>query len=228
MHKYAEVTLLLSLAMLWGCSSTVLVPVPPRMDLKSYGTLGIVEFTSNTYPSVNVRATRQFQEQIQAAQPGTPFVELGSRDALLAAVGGTQLDADTLKKIGAKYGVAAIFLGEITYSEPRTDVNLNDLTKLGGSVRTEVRGDISSRLVDTRTGASVWSSSAWAKRQIGRITVSAEQGVSGEISKSNPRDEMVPALVYHLTVDFRPTSVRQPARLSKAGGSNVNVPVQPL
>ena len=214
MHKYAGVTLLLSLAMLWGwgCSSTVLVPVPPRMDLKGYGTLGIVEFASNADPSINVHATRQFQEQIQAAQPGTPFVELGSRDAVLAAVGGRQLDVDTLKKIGAKYGVAAIFLGDITYSEPKTDVNLNDLTKLEGSVRTGVRGDISSRLVDTRTGASVWSSSAWAKRQIGRLSVSAEQGVSGGMSNSNPRDEMVPALVYHLTQDFRPTSVRQPAK----------------
>jgi hypothetical protein len=212
MHKYAGITLLLSLAMLWGCASTVLVPVPPRMDLKSYGTLGIVEFASNADPAVNAHATRQFQEQIQAAQPGTPFVDLGSRDAVLAAVGGRQLDVDTLKKIGAKYGVAAIFLGDIAYSEPKTDVNLNDLTKLEGSVRTEVRGDISSRLVDTRTGASVWSSSAWAKRQIGRLSVSGEQGVSGGMSKSNPRDEMVPALVYHLTEDFRPTSVRQRAK----------------
>jgi hypothetical protein len=211
MRKYAGITLLLSLAMLWGCASTVLVPVPPRMDLKSYGTLGIVEFASNADPAINAHATRQFQEQIQAAQPGMPFVDLGSRDAVLAAVGGRQLDVDTLKKIGAKYGVAAIFLGDIAYSEPKTDVNLNDLTKLEGSVRTEVRGDISSRLVDTRTGASVWSSSAWATRQTGRLSVSAEQGVSGGMSNANPRDEMVPTLVYHLTQDFRPTSVRQRA-----------------
>jgi hypothetical protein len=42
--------------------------------------------------------------------------------------------------------------------------------------------------------------------------VSAEQGVSAGIGKSNPREEMVPALVYHLTHDFRPSSVRQPAK----------------
>jgi hypothetical protein len=208
MHKYAGFTLLL-LAILWGCSSTELVSVPPRMDLRSYGTLGIVEFTSNSDAAVNTYATRQFQEHIQAAQPGTPFLELGSSEAVLAAVGGRQLDVDTLKKIGDKYGVAAIFLGDIVYSEPKTDINLTDLTKLEGGARTEVRGDISSRLVETRTGASVWSSSAWARRQIGRLSVSAEQGVSGAMSKSNPREEMVPALVYHLTQDFRPGSVRQ-------------------
>src|SRR5918996_1064526 len=130
MRTYAGFALLLSLAMLWGCSSsTVLVSVPPRMDLKSYGTLGIVEFGSNSDAAINVHATRHFQQQIQAAQPGTPFLELGNRQTVLAAVGARQLDADAARKIGEKYGVAAIFLGDIAYSEPRTDVKVTDLTK---------------------------------------------------------------------------------------------------
>jgi hypothetical protein len=177
------------------------------MDLKSYGTLGIVEFASNSDSTINTYATRQLQAQIQAAQPGTPFLELGSRETVLAAVGANQFDVDTLKKIGHKFGVAAIFVGDIAYSE-KTDVKVTDITKVQGGVRTEVRGDISSRLLETRTGASVWSSSAWAKRQVGRLSVS-EQGVSGGMSNSNPREEMVPALVKHLTQDFRPGSVRR-------------------
>jgi hypothetical protein len=209
MPKYVFLNLLLLQALLSACSSTVLVPVPPRMDLKSYGTLGIVEFTSNSDASINARATRQFQENIQSAQPGTRFLDLGSRESLLAAVGAKQFDVDTLKQIGQKYSVDAIFLGEIVYAEPKTDVNLADLSKLEGAVHTEIRGDISSRLMETRTGASVWSSSAWARRQLGNLNVSAQQGVSGSISKSNPRDEMVPSLVYHLTQDFRPTTMRQ-------------------
>jgi hypothetical protein len=210
MRRYARFTLL-SLAMLWGCSSTVLVSVPPRMDLKSYGTLGIVEFSSNSDRSINAHATRQFQEQIQAAQPGTRFIELGNREALLAAVGGRQLDLDALRKVREKYGVAAIFLGDIVHSEPKTDVKLTDLTKLEGGVRTEIRADMSSRLVETTTGASVWSSSSWVRRQIGHLNVSAD-GVSAGMGKSNPREEMMPALVYHLARDFRPSSVRQPAK----------------
>jgi len=212
MLKSAGFALLLSLAALWACSHTVVVPVPPRMELKSYGTLGIVEFASNSDPAINARATREFQTHIHAAQPGTRILELGTREAVLAAVGGRQLDTDALRKIGEKYGVDAIFLGDITYSEPKTDVKVTDLTKLEGSVRTEVRGDISSRLVETRTGASVWSSSAWTRRQVGRLNVSAEQGVSGTMNNSNPREEMVPTLVYHLTQDFRPSSVRQRVR----------------
>lgn len=209
MRRTAGLALLLSLAMLWGCSRTVVVPVPPRMDLKGFGTLGIVEFASNADTAIDARATREFQAHLHSAQPGTRILELGSRDAVLAAVGGRQLDADTLRKIGAKYGVDAVFVGDIAYSEPKTDVTVTDITKLEGRVRTEVRGDATSRLLETRTGASVWSSSAWAKRQVGRLDVSGNQGVSGTVRNADPREEMVPALVYHLTQDFRPSSVRQ-------------------
>ena len=210
MHGYLRVVLL-SLAALWGCSHTVLVTVPPRMDLKGYGTLGVVDFTSNASVA-GARATQQLQEQIQSAQPGTRFIELGSRETVLAAVGRNQLDADAAKRIGKKYGVGAVFLGEIAYADPKTDVRVNDLAKLDAGLRTEVRGDISARLLETASGASVWSNSGWVRRQIGRVNVSAEYGVSGSMSKSDPREEMVPALVYQLTYDFRPTTERRPAK----------------
>src|ERR671938_1865899 len=106
MNKYVVVT---ALAILGACAHTVLVPVPPRVDLQGYGTLGIVDFNSNSERAISARATRQFQEQVQAAQPGTRFVELGERQQLLAAVGARQLDALSLRKIGEKYGVSAVF-----------------------------------------------------------------------------------------------------------------------
>lgn len=201
--------MLLSLVTLWGCSHTVTVPVPPRVELKSFGTLGLVEFASNSSAAIDGQATLEFLSHVHAAQPGTRIVELGTRESLLAAVGGRQLDAQTLRKIGEKYGVDAVFVGSLNYSEPRAEVKVTDVNKLEGGVRFEVKGDISSKLVETRTGASVWSSSAWARRPIGRVNLSAEQGVSGVMRSSNPREQMVPSLVYHLTEDFRPSSVRQ-------------------
>lgn len=214
MARFPRMNILLPLAMLLGACAqpTVLVSVPPRMDLKNYPTLGIVDFTSGPEQALGARAARQFQEQVQTAQPGTRFIELGDRDAVLAAVGARQLDVSAVRKIGEKYGVAAVFVGELAYSEPTVDVKLMDLTKLEGGMRAEMRGDVSSRLVETATGASVWSRSAWARRQIGSVNVSAEQGVSGGARSSNPREAMLPALVYQLTHDFRPTSTRQPAR----------------
>jgi hypothetical protein len=204
------VGLLAVAALLAACSRTVVVPVPAKMDLKGYGPVGIVDFSSNSEQALSARATRQFQEAIQSAQPGTRFIELGERQSVLAAVGARQLDPEALRKIGEKYRVNAVFVGDIAYSEPRTDVKIADLTKLEGAVRTEVRGDISSRLLETSSGASVWSSSAWSRRQLGAVNVSAERGVSGGISKSDPRDEMLAALVHNLTHDFRPSTARQP------------------
>ena len=199
-----------SLFALGACSSnTVLVAVPPRMPLQNYGTLGLVDFDANARPDIGVQTTREFESHLHAAQPGTRIVELGSRESLLASVGARQLDAPTLRKIGEKYGVDAIFVGSLAYSEPKTDVKLTDLSRLEGGVRVDVRGDIASKLVETRTGASVWSSSAWARRSLGKVSVSADQGVSGSVRNGDPREEMVPTLVYNLTEDFRSSTVRQ-------------------
>ena len=181
------------------------------MELKGYGVLGIVQFSSNSEAALDALATRQFQEQVQGAQPGTRFIELGTRQSVLAAVGATELDAAAARKIGAKYGVTGFFLGELAYAEPKADIRITDVANLGGSVRAELRGDISARLIEVATGASGWSSSAWAKRELGAVRASADRGVSAAVSKSDPRREMVPALVYHLTQDFRPSSVRSRA-----------------
>ena len=204
--------MLLSLALIAGCSKTVRVNVPPRIDLSRYGTLAIVGFTSNADSTIDRYATRQFLEHVQGAQPGTPILELGEPQAVLAAVGASQFDPDTFKKIGGKFGVQGVFIGENVYSEPKTEVRISDITKLEGGMRSEVKGDISARLIETRTGASIWSSSAWARRKLGHLSVSAEQGVSASMKDANPRYEMVPALVFHLTQDFRATSERRPAK----------------
>jgi len=201
--------LLLAAAVLAGCARTERVSVPPRIDLSRYGTLGVVEFTSNAGPAVNAKATREFQQRIHAAQPGTPLLELGSRETVLAAVGAQALDAGALKKIGAKYGVDAVFLGEIVYSDPQTKVQIRDLTRLEGSAKTTLRGDMSARLLEARSGASVWSSGSWATRTIGGVSVSAERGVSGGMSEGDPRELMVPAMLDHLTDDFRPSTVKR-------------------
>ncbi len=216
MHKRLHASnrlaaVMLALAFFSGCASkTVLVHVPPQVDMGAFQTTGIIEFASPTNDvAASQHATRQFQESVQGAQPGTRFIELGTRDQVLAAVGAKQLDAEAIKKIGAKYGVAAVFLGGINYSEPKVDITVIDPVRLQGAVKAEVKGEVSSKLMETSTGASVWSSSAWAKRQLGSVRVSAELGVSGRVGQANPRHEMIPDMVYHLTHDFRPTSTRR-------------------
>ncbi|MEQ1804731.1 MAG: hypothetical protein ABL900_05075 [Burkholderiaceae bacterium] len=171
---------------------------------------GIIDFVASAADAAaSQNVTRQFQESVQGAQPGTRFIELGTREHVLAAVGAKQLDSEAIKKIGAKYGVTALFLGDIAYSEPKVDIAIVDPLRLQGMVKAEIKGEISSKLMETSTGASVWSSSAWAERQLGSVRVSADLVVSGRVAQSNPRHEMIPDMVYHLTHDFRPTSTRR-------------------
>jgi putative hydrolases of HD superfamily len=134
------------LALLAACSSTELVSVPPRMELQRYEVLGIIEFDSNADAAINAHATRQLQEHIQSAQPGARFIELGNRETVLASVGARQLDAVAARRIGSRYGVAAFFVGELAYAEPKADLRISDVTKLDGSVHAELRGDISAKL----------------------------------------------------------------------------------
>ena len=43
-------------ALLSACSRTVMVPVAPRMDLKGYATVGIVDFNSNSERAIRERS----------------------------------------------------------------------------------------------------------------------------------------------------------------------------
>ncbi len=204
------IAVVLTLAFLSGCASkTVLVHVPPQLDMGAYATTGIIEFAANADAAIAKHATRQFQESVQRAQPGTRFIEIGSREHVLAAVGARELDTEAIRKIGQKYGVAALFLGEITYSDPKVDIVVFDPYEAAGCSQGRGQG----RHVEPAHGNEFrrerLSSSSWAKRQLGSVRVSGEIGVSGRVSQSNPREEMVPDMVYHLTHDFRSTSVRQ-------------------
>ena len=89
MSRFAFLSLLAPLALLFACSKSVLVTVPPRVELNRYETLGIIDFATNAERGLGARAARQLQEQVQAAQPGTRFIELAERDAVLAALGAT-------------------------------------------------------------------------------------------------------------------------------------------
>src|SRR5713226_9547914 len=202
----------LSLGVL-GCggSNYVTVSVPPEVDLKSYQAVGIIEFGSNADAAIGRYATERFQCSVQSAQPGTRLVELGTAESVLAAVGARQLDADSIKKIGTRFGVAAVFEGNIKFSEPKVNVGggITDLATAQGGVRAEMRGDMFARLVETRTAAGVWSNSSWVTKQLGGVHVSSDGGISGTVRTSNPREEMVPGLVREVLTGLRESTVRR-------------------
>lgn len=194
-----------------GCSSGnyVTVRVPPDVDLKSYEAIGVVEFGSNAEASIGRYATERFQSQLQSAQPGTRLVDLGTEQSVLAAVGASKLDADAIRKIGAKFGVAAVFQGNINYSNPRVKIGgITDLAIAQSGARASMRGDMFVKLLETKTAVSVWSNSSWATKQLADVHLSGS-GVSGSVQSFDPQRDMVPDLVREVTTGLRETTARK-------------------
>ncbi len=61
-----------------GCAPKVMVL--PRIDLKVYDNVGIVEFSSNAEGNLDQFATQKFLEAIQSSQPGVRILELGNKE----------------------------------------------------------------------------------------------------------------------------------------------------
>lgn len=214
MLRSASLAVVVFLAGCGGSGSHLVdVDVPPRFDVAALGPVGLIEFTSNAEAAVSQYATRQFQQRLLSAQPGARIVDLGTLQSVLAAVGATRLDGDAIRKIGKKYEVAGVFHGNISYGEPAVDVNVRDVSSLSGSMHYTIRGDLYSTLAETRSGASVWSGSAWSQRQFGGMAVSA-RSISVEEKSENPRRDMIPGLMNRVTEDFRGSVVRRRVKSS--------------
>ena len=101
-----------------GCSSHRVL-VPPRLDLRPYGSLGLITFSAeNAKGSLPQYATDRFSEEILSAQPGVEVLELGPMDTLLARVGEKEPGIATAQELGKQRQVGAVFAGRLKVSNP--------------------------------------------------------------------------------------------------------------
>lgn len=183
-----------------ACSTKVLVP--PRVDLSAYESIGIVEFTSNSHADLEGFATRSFMQTVQSAQPGARILELGDERRVLQAIGQEELDFEAIRAIGEKYRVDAVMTGHLEVTDVRPRVNLSTVLK-SMKVAAEVEGGLSTKLLETRTGATVWTSSARGKESVAQVSV-ARNGPSnlGAGDRESAYGRLVRTLVTRVTPDF--------------------------
>jgi hypothetical protein len=192
-----------------GCSSNrVVVQVPPRLDLVPYGRVGLVTFTvEHATGSLNELATRRFEEQLLAAQTGFEVLELGSADSVLRQTGATELGAAAAESLGIQRGVPAVFFGRLRVSNVQPSGGLMGLAL--GHMEATLSAELSVQLVSTKSGGTVWRSSATAREKVGEVSL------AGGVASFSARDpnvaygQLVNHLVYAVTRDFRPTLQRQ-------------------
>ncbi len=196
------IALAASLAALQACGGERVL-VPPRVDLSGFERIGIVEITVNEASELGPLTTQKLMQAVQSAQPGTPILELGTEKDVLAAVGHPRLNAEAVRALGAHYGVDAVFVGHLEMDKFKPKFNVSTfLTAM--SARADAEGALSTRLMETGGGATVWTASAEASAPVASLGVSSE-GAS-HIGASDPEKAygaLIEDLVHRVTWDFR-------------------------
>lgn len=201
----------LAAALVAACSSPGPPPPPrvlqpPVMDLSKVGALGMLEFSSQGEIPLGSVAREQFMASLQAAQPGTPVLELGTLKEVLADVGGTSINPATVRAIGKKYEVDALLVAEVRSSEMKPSLSLSSFSNIGSlNAKVEIDGALNARILETERGATIWTTSATGRVPTGQLaltTLGTGSVHSEEMDQS--RLELVKSLVAQATEDFEP------------------------
>jgi hypothetical protein len=201
----AFLALALAGALAVGCSKSAprqKVWFPPRVDLARWGTLGLIEFSASGSQGLGPIASREFLAALQSAQPGTPVLELGDEQRVLAERGADVLDPDAIRAIGERHRVDALIVGRLE-AKPSVPSFSFDSGERWLTASAQLEGTLDARIFDTRTGATVWSTAARADEPLGRVDISST-GVAGlganPVQEANHR--LVRRLAARATADF--------------------------
>jgi hypothetical protein len=206
---FRKCALVLTILLFIGCSRTMLVSVPPAVDLEPYGNIGLISFsTENAKGHLDEMATQRFLQAITQFQRGAQLIELGPLDEVMSRVNKPTIDQEAVKAIGKQFNVKGVFVGKISISDVKPQVSISALIKSMG-VRASFTISMTSRLYSTSTGATSWTDSVRWKDSLANLSLS-----EGGIPSFNVRDQdeayatLIENMIYELTRDFRPTQRR--------------------
>ena len=120
---------------------------------------------------------------------------------VLAQVGATTFDPEAVRALAAKYRVDSLVVGALDAQRVSPKFAFDSGAWMTASAVLE--GSLHVRILDARTGATLWSNLARAREEVARMNVSGA-GVSGV--GANPPDEarerMIERLINRSTDDF--------------------------
>jgi hypothetical protein len=181
----------------------------PRIDLARYGTIGMIEFSSNAARELGPLASQEFVAAIQSAQPGVPILELGDESRVLRSVQRHELDPETIHEIGKKYRVDAIVAGDLDTKGVRPEFSV-DSEKHSMSASAYIEGSLSAKIFEARSGATIWTNAARGKETVAHVNLSTSR--LPRLDAKNREDangRLVQGLVARLTSDFWPHYEKQ-------------------
>jgi glucosamine 6-phosphate synthetase-like amidotransferase/phosphosugar isomerase protein len=190
-----------------ACGGTK-VMVPPRIDLQQHEVLAIIEFTSSNEGKLGELATTRFMEEVRIDQGLVRIVELGSEEEALRQVGSDRLDRAAYLALGQEHNVATIFTGELEISDIRPAVSISgDLRNFGAAA--DVDATLTVQMIETASGASLWSRSASVTQRVGQVSLIGGRPVFDADDPEHAYGELVHVLVDLVTADFKVSWVKQ-------------------
>ena len=194
---------LICFPILFACSHTQKILVPPRIDLKTYKAIGVIDFSSTAKSDLCEYLTQNYIQTVQSAQPGVRFLELGSKEHVLAHVSRKELDLEAIKSIGGAYHVDALIFGQFSATDPKPHVRLSSTwqSMQAGAV---VEASLITKIWETDSGVILWTNSTARNKKVAGLYANTNGNI--EFGASDPEEaygHLVPELVYANTADFR-------------------------
>jgi hypothetical protein len=183
-----------------GCGGKKVL-IPPRIDLKTYGTLGMIQFETSSKGNLAEYTSQKVLNALQQAQPGTPVVEMGTLQSVLAALGRTELDVEAIKLIAGKYGVGGIITGKLNVEKVKPSVNISTIIRELG-VSAYVEASLAVKLLDVQTGATVWSNSALGREKVASVGLTGGDVFFNAKDPEKAYGSLVKRLVSVVSDDF--------------------------
>ena len=196
-------TLLICFPILFACSHTQKVLVPPRVDLKAYKAIGVIDFSSTPRDDLREYVTQNYMQTVQSAQPGVRFLELGSKEHVLTKISRKELDLDAIKSIGGAYNVDALIFGNFTATDPKPNVRISSSWQSlqAGAV---VEASLIAKIWETDSGVVLWTNSTARKKKVAELHADTNGNIKfGASDPAEAYGHLVPELVYANTADFR-------------------------
>ena len=186
-----------------ACSHTEKVKIPPRVDLKGYKAIGVINFSATPKKDLEEYVTQKYIQTVQSAQPGVRFLELGSKDHVLSRISHRELDLEAIKSIGEEYNVDALIFGNFTTTDPKPNVRLSSSWQSlkAGAI---VEASLMTKIWETGSGVILWTNSTAGKKKVAGLFADTNGNI--KFGASDPEEaygELVPEMVYANTADFR-------------------------
>jgi len=198
MSKTSGWSLMLVLLSGFGCGSGARArPVrtlePARLNLVPYGRVGLTIFAvENAKGKLHEFATQRFAEEVLRAQQGIELQELGRADSAAAA-----------QSLAAARDVPIVFLGHLKVSNVKPSGSLAGFTL--PFVEATVSAELSVQLISTKSGGTLWRSSAAATEKVGQLAMVGGQPDFAARDPNAAYGQLVNRLVAAVTRDLWPT-----------------------